>query len=65
MIVFTSSPCILSCLVRLLEACYFLMGDIKIIYPEERRGGEELGGREGEEAIIRVYYMSNESIFSK
>lgn len=65
LVVLASSCSILSCLARLSEACYFFMGDIKVVYPEERGGGEELRGIEGGEAIIRVYYVSKESILSK
>lgn len=36
-----------------------------MVYPEERGGGEELGEIEGGEAVIRVYYVNKESIFSK
>lgn len=49
LVVFASSCSILSRLARLLEACYFLMGDIKVVYPEKRGGGEELRGIEREE----------------
>lgn len=33
--------------------------------PEGKRDGEELGGVEGEEAMIRVYCLRKESIFDK
>ena len=49
----------------LLEACSFLMRDRKGVDLEGRRGGEDLGRVEGEETIIRIYYMRKESIFNK
>lgn len=33
--------------------------------PEGKRDGEELGGVEGEEVMIRVYCLRKESIFDK
>ena len=49
----------------LLEACSFLMIDRKGVDPEKRRGGEELGGVQGRESIIRVYCIKKDSIFNK
>jgi hypothetical protein len=41
------------------------MRDRKGVDLEGRRGGEDLGRVEGEESIIRIYYMRKESIFNK
>ena len=49
----------------LLEACSFLMRDRKGVDLDGRRGGEELGGVEGGETIIRIYYVRKKSIFNK
>ena len=49
----------------LLEACSFLMTDRKGVDPEKRRGGEELGGVQGRESIIRVYCIKKDSILNK
>lgn len=45
-----------------LEARTFLMRDKIGVYPEEREGGEELGGVE---IIIRMYYIKKQFIFDK
>lgn len=39
----------------ILEVSPFLMKNIKEVGTEGRRGGEELGGVEGDETIIRIY----------
>ena len=52
-------------LVLFLEVCYFLMKDRKGVDLDGRGGGEELGGVEGGEIIIKIYYIRTKSIFSK
>ena len=49
---------------RLSETYSFLRRDIKEMDPEGIKGGEELGGMEGGEAICRIYFMRKESIFN-
>lgn len=48
-----------------LEACSFLTRDRKGVDWDGRGGGEGLGGVEGGETIIRIYYVRNESIFNE
>lgn len=48
----------------LLEACYFLMRNKKGVDLERRGGGEELGGVETVETILRIYCVRKESIFN-
>lgn len=43
----------------------FLMKYRKKMDPYGRGVGEELGGLEGEESVIRIYYMRGKSIFNK
>ena len=47
----------------LLEACSFLMRDRKGVDLDGRDGGEELGGVEGEETVIRIYYVRKNIFF--
>lgn len=42
---------------QLIEALSFLVRNRKIVDPYERGGGKELGGIEGGEFIIRIYYV--------
>lgn len=41
------------------------MRDRKGVDSEGRVGGKDLGGREGEESIIRMYFMRQESPLNK
>lgn len=41
------------------------MRDRKGVDSEGRGGGKDLGGREGEESIIRMYFMRQESPLNK
>lgn len=41
------------------------MRDGKGVDPDGRGSGKELGGVEGGESVIRVYYMRKESIFNR
>ena len=45
---------VMSCC-HLLEDCSFLMRDRKVVDLERRRGGEELGGVDEGETVIRIY----------
>lgn len=59
-------PCILFCCVSLLSlgALLFLMGDGGRVNPE-KRGSEGTGGVEGEETVVKMYCIREESILIK
>jgi hypothetical protein len=49
----------------LLEVCAFLMRDRKGVDPSRSGDGKELGGVEGLDIIIGIYYVRKASIFNK